>query len=54
MKFQLTRTSDYHNKDFIELNTLEELLAFVDKEGNLIISSDGKNFAIEIYDDYRE
>ena len=34
----------------IEINTLEELVAFSEKWGNLIISPK----TIEIYDDYRE
>lgn len=40
----------------INLNSLEEVLAFMELQGNpLIISDLGKNrFQIEIYDSYRE
>lgn len=35
----------------VEINTLEELLAFADEWGEVIISDDN---TLEIYDDYRE
>ncbi|NCU26025.1 hypothetical protein EOM86_04805 [Candidatus Nomurabacteria bacterium] len=38
----------------IEINTLEELVAFVDEVGDIIISKDNPMPEIEIYDDYRE
>ncbi len=42
---------------YIKINTLEELIAFENKYGSLIISKvwdNGKEMQIEIYDDYRE
>lgn len=42
---------------FIDINTLEELLAFRNKYGDVIITRawDNKNiYELEIYDDYRE
>ena len=66
MRFKLARTSDnfsvtYEEKE-IEFNTLEELLDFVQKEGEEVIVTPpnyhGVGFPImwqlEIYDDYRE
>ena len=38
----------------IEINTLEELVAFIDEVGEIIISKDNPMPEIEIYDDYRE
>ncbi len=42
---------------FVSLNTLEELMAFCEKYGNVIITAEGENPTgpqIEIYDDQRE
>ncbi len=38
----------------IEINTLEELLELIDKEGTSIIFESSKYREIEIYDGYRE
>jgi len=39
----------------IEINTLEELIKFCKKHGNIIVDSDDCDIpSIEIYDDYRE
>ena len=38
----------------IEINTLEELVAFVDEVGDIVISKDNPMPEIEIYDSYRE
>lgn len=38
----------------IEINTLEELLQLIDKEGTSIIFKSSKYREIEIYDGYRE
>jgi hypothetical protein len=38
----------------IEINSLEELVAFIDEVGEIIISKDNPMPEIEIYDDYRE
>ena len=49
---------DYKTKEWVvEINTLEELLKFINKYGQVIIGSwyKYKNLpSIEIYDDYRE
>lgn len=46
---------EYEREGFlIEINTLEELVAFVDEVGDIIISKDNPMPEIEIYDDYRE
>jgi len=50
---------DYWPKEteawFIRLNSLEELLDFVDKYDRIILTRDcNKSWWIEIYDDYRE
>ena len=45
------------NSWYIKINTLEELIKFCEKYGDLIISQDWDNkekMQIEIYDDYRE
>ena len=73
MRFGITRTSDCENcpcresvfnretQEYnIEINTLEELVAFAKKYGELVFKDDnyyGKEKdipSIEIYDDYRE
>jgi hypothetical protein len=71
MEFRVTRSSQlidekprnvkgiYEKGDnwYIKINTLEELIAFENKYGNLIISKNYDNqeeMQIEIYDDYRE
>jgi len=41
----------------IEINTLEELLKFIDKWGTIVLGhdyDDEKRYRLEIYDDYRE
>lgn len=54
MEFILKRSSENLNWDkpdkYIEINTLEELMELVRKEGEVIVSEN----IIEIYDDYRE
>ena len=60
--FKLTQASNYEREETVEINTLEELLDFVRKEGGLILKQerDYKNggyldsFKITIYDDYVE
>lgn len=64
MKFRVTRTSEWGEEWFTEINTLEELIDFEeqtkggDRGSNGIIlwwSGDEKDLPeIEIYDDYRE
>ena len=39
----------------IEINTLEELMKLIEKEGQIVISPNSKGLpTIEIYDDWRE
>ena len=38
----------------IEINTLEELIELVEKEGAIVVSKEDPQPEIEIYDDYRE
>jgi hypothetical protein len=46
---------EYEREGFlIEINTLEELVAFVDEVGDIVISKDNPMPEIEIYDGYRE
>lgn len=71
MEFRVTRSSQFPDEKprnvkniyekgdgwYIKINTLEELIAFENKYGSLIISKDWDNqeeMQIEIYDDYRE
>lgn len=59
MKFELERTSDWRvKKQTIRINSLKELMIFVQENGPIIISSEGQYFKelprIEIYDDWRE
>lgn len=52
MKFKLTKSSDSSYEEWIEINTLEELLNLQCSEGYDLILIDGGE--IEIYDNYRE
>jgi hypothetical protein len=63
MKFQVTKTSDNNNilvkmgKLFIELNTLEEFIDWVENTGNevvVIVDKEDNILELEIYDDWRE
>ena len=71
MEFRVTRSSQFIDEKprnvkniyekgdgwYIKINTLEELIAFENKYGALIISKDWdtqEEMQIEIYDDYRE
>jgi len=63
MKFSVKRTSEWRGcrpcpeakgetgEWYVEFSTLEELMFFVEKRGDVIIS---KYMSIEIYDGYRE
>jgi hypothetical protein len=63
MKFYVTRTSQWGGcrpcpeangkigEWYVEFSTLEELMFFVEKRGDVIVS---KYMSIEIYDGYRE
>ena len=56
MKFKLTRTSDWHFEDEIEIDTLEKLINFIEENGKQIVLfiEDDKLPEIEIYDAWRE
>lgn len=70
MIFKLTRASKWTFEDHVEINTLEELLNFVENEYNkfengetnsnfhhmdgVILSKEEDGWQIEIYDDYIE
>jgi len=53
----IARQEDDVERWSIELNTLEEIMAFIAENGQIIISEEDYNCpnpTIEIYDDYRE
>lgn len=64
MKFLLTRTSDLFSStrnETIEINSIEELIELVRKEGEIIVGpvpqyrrTEELPYEIEIYDSYRE
>lgn len=61
MKFNVTKTSDWKYHEQVSISTLEELMKFVDDNGEIIIiqhnpimNVTGALPTIEIYDDYRE
>lgn len=55
--FILKQASDWQKKEPIEINTMEELLAFVEKHGDIVIYSkrdDEEHQTLTIYDTYLE
>lgn len=52
MIFRVWRASDWKDEKVIEIKSLEELLSFAKKEGDIIIKGAGDE--IIIYDDYVE
>lgn len=60
MRFILKKSSNWAIRDEVEINSLEELIAFqktVDFElivGNFAEENETDNFYIEVYDGYRE
>ena len=57
MKGDITRDNGMIGVWSVEFNTLEELIEFCDKYGDVVITNCTRNKAykeIEIYDDYRE
>ena len=50
MEFSVKKSSNSRFRDTVEINTLEELLDFIEENGSIILSED----TIEIYDWYRE
>jgi hypothetical protein len=56
-KFTLKQASDWQREEPIEINSLEELLAFVEKHGDVIIYSKREHEehqTLTIYDTYVE
>lgn len=51
MTFTVIKTSSETYRDEVELNTLEDLIEWIKKQGHECIVYDG---LIEIYDDFRE
>ena len=67
MRFVVSRTTVWRNEIqpceeakregenwIIELNSIDELLKFVDKYGDLVLQFFDNRYEIEIYDGYRE
>lgn len=54
MKYRLEKASDRKFKEAIEINTIEELMEFIEKEGDIIIFNDPRGKTILIYDGYVE
>lgn len=55
--FILKQASDWHREEPIEINTMEELLAFVEEHGDIIVHSkrtDEEHQTLTIYDTYVE
>lgn len=55
--FMLKQASDWQRKEPIEINTMEELLAFVEEHGDIVIYSkrnDEEYQTLTIYDTYLE
>jgi predicted RNA-binding protein associated with RNAse of E/G family len=44
---------DHYHKWYIDINSLDELIKFVDKYGDIVVSTENDPY-IEIYDTYRE
>lgn len=60
--FKLTQASNCQREETVEINTLEELLDFIRKEGDIILRQERDydnggyrdSFELTIYDDYVE
>jgi hypothetical protein len=50
MKFKVTRASTLKSEGELDITTLVELIQFIEKNGDIIMSTD----AITIYDEYVE
>lgn len=61
-RFHLTQASNWQRTEYIEIETLEQLLAFAEEHGDLVIRKerdykdlvDLDSFEIVIYDTYME
>lgn len=51
MKFAIRKASDWNYEDELEINSLEELIKFINNNGGKIILKEER---ITIYDDYVE
>lgn len=57
MKFVLTKTSESKPIGWVDIETIEELMQLIKREGHSVIVSDEDEYHkrnIEIYDDWRE
>lgn len=66
MKFKLKKASDWGFEDNIEINTLDQLLQFIENAyekyknehfgqiDGIVLSKEGDEWQIQIYDDYLE
>ena len=60
MKFAITKTSDWRYTDDLEINSIKQLIRFIDDNGGQVVIITNNNISdktipeIEIYDDYRE
>jgi hypothetical protein len=57
MKFVLTRTSESKPIGWVDIDTIDELMQLIKREGHSVIVSDEDEYHkrnIEIYDDWRE
>lgn len=50
MKFNVRKASDYRHNEEIEINSLEDIMKFIEENGEIVLSND----EIIIYDDYLE
>lgn len=60
MKFAITKTSDWRYADELEINSIKQLIKFINDNGGEVVIITNNNISdktipeIEIYDDYRE
>ena len=60
MKFAITKTSDWRYVDELEINSIKQLIKFINDNGGQVVIITNNNISdktipeIEIYDDYRE
>lgn len=60
MKFAITKTSDWRYADELEINSIKQLIKFINDNGGQVVIITNNNISdktfpeIEIYDDYRE
>lgn len=60
MKFAITKTSDWRYANELEINSIKQLIKFINDNGGQVVIITNNNISdktipeIEIYDDYRE